>query len=104
MTNRMSIDRVRFTIFEGVYKSETLEYDRVLGKAFSLSYNQIHRAFLDHGQLIILCRPSQFARFLIYRHEAHIPNSYSALNAKLEPGVNTDNTIEVWRNPHNERM
>lgn len=82
----MSKDRVEFTLRPHYFGSANFE--DVLVKAFNLKYPQVvflrnrAREYPDQD-IIILCRPSQFARFLIHRQEAGFQNMFKELNAKL---------------------
>ena len=82
----MTKDRVRFTLTGSMLIKCGM--NEVLNKAFNintrtaesyLNYDKDH----DSKTLTIICRPSQFARFLIYRNEADIDNSFKAINPEL---------------------
>ena len=82
----MSKDRVRFTLTGSMLCKCRME--GVLNKAFNinvktaesyLNYDKDH----DSKTVVIICRPSQFARFLIYRNEADIDNSFKAIKPEL---------------------
>ncbi|MES0188967.1 hypothetical protein NKK48_30350 [Mesorhizobium sp. C386A] len=49
-------------------------------------------------QQTIICRPSQFARFLIWRSADVDGNRFKQLNAELIPGEIHDHTLDVTRN------
>lgn len=100
---RMSQDRVHFTI-PGVYLekqtyrdcvAETLGVDaRTLkrqSKHFQASYEDLH----------VICRPSQFARFIILRHVKYEEqNNMAPLNMKLvKPEPEEVKPLDVSGNP-----
>lgn len=97
----MSKDRVHFTIPDSTI-NKTLamrkSYCDVLFKAFGLSSQKVPCS----GDIKIICRPSQFARFLIYRNEAGITNGFRCLNPKLKP-ADEKSVLDVSENPHINR-
>ena len=78
----MSKDRVRFKI--GGYKlsassKESDGYRKLLKDVFNLDcYDKC-----DYSDIEIICRPSQFARFMIKRHSIGLQNTFSELGATL---------------------
>lgn len=94
-TMSQSRDRVRFFIPEsrinkGKMGSQT--YYDVLYRAFGLGRSQIVNAVTydetaKKNGVWIVCRPSQFARFTIFRREAGIENWFSDLQATLQPAT-----------------
>lgn len=54
-------------------------------KVLGLTREEMQKAI--DGGWTIRCRPSQFARFLIIRNNAGLPNSFKELNPKLVPGT-----------------
>lgn len=76
---KMSKDRVLFHLVNRYYSRYPSENSmawedcqRVCLKAFGLSPCEFERLALankEEGRIRILCRPSQFARFIIYRHK-----------------------------------
>ncbi len=82
----MSHDRVRFFISDNYYntqhKKETLL--DVLKQSFDLNKAPLgHYMAGCYGGFYIICRPSQFARFLIFRNAAGIKNGFIDLQADL---------------------
>ena len=81
----MSTDRVEFkpdtspVRFSGQQQVD----DNATRQAFSKAFGQPMPMLL--GMITVRCRPSQFARFLIYREEAGGRNSFKILEAKLVP-------------------
>ena len=85
----MSTDRVRFSIpairIEGGGIDVT-NYRAILRQTMSITSTDIDRHMVTDGQdncLWIVCRPSQFARFLIMRHNDGISNRFSELHVEL---------------------
>ena len=78
---KMSEDRINFFLHYRYYKPELNE---VLVKAFGLTEHQVLCLRKDnpHG-FWVHCRPSQFARFMIYRDETGMVNGFKDLNAAL---------------------
>ena len=82
----ISRDRVKFTLTETVLCRNGM--DDVLNKAFNInirtamSYLCYEKDYASKA-LTIICRPSQFARFLIYRNDACINNVFKAMNPEL---------------------
>ena len=81
-----SKERVRFILTSNMLHKQGMNV--VLSRAFNitvltaetyLSYDPVHADKI----LTIICRPSQFARFLIYRSEADISNSFKAIKPEL---------------------
>lgn len=66
-------------------------------KAFNLSMPTCFR--IDRQLTTIICRPSQFARFLIYRNELGGKNTFQALEAKLLPVKEEPTVIDVSKEP-----
>lgn len=77
----MSKDRVRFTIPHRRINSKMID---VIHKAFGFDAHWSAEQAQENGRgLNITCRPSQFARFLIYRDEAGQQNLFQELGAEL---------------------
>lgn len=75
-------DRVRFWIDYRYFQQRGM-YD-VLKKAFNLDENRAMAAKTGPNDgFWIVCRLSQFARFMIYRNEAGIKNGFMDLKADL---------------------
>jgi hypothetical protein len=82
----MSKDRVVFTLRE--YYFVTRKLRDALSKAFGMTeadFSNAQRVMRDTavGHITIACRPSQFARFLIYRSESGSQNQFKELKAQL---------------------
>lgn len=86
-TNTMSHDRVRLFISSGYFNTQPQRgcLRDVLKKAFDMDEGEILRymASEGYGGFYIVCRPSQFARFLIFRNAAGIKNGFIDLQATL---------------------
>ncbi|RWM32611.1 MAG: hypothetical protein EOR77_21515 [Mesorhizobium sp.] len=80
----MNRDRVRFTL-----PNDGANTARAAQRAFGLTCSQAYHAV--HVKQTIICRPSQFARFLIYR-------GFNQFNAELLPAEHHDHTLDVTRN------
>ncbi len=90
---QMSQDRVRFWLPSNYYNSgHSVAMCVVLKKAFGMGH--VASEDLMRGSELgfwIVCRPSQFGRFLIYRNEAGIKNGFMDLKAALHvPTQNRD--------------
>lgn len=86
----MSKDRVKFYL-GSKYLQHSSIFD-VLYRAFNLTKVDIvnrTRGSAMEG-LYIVCRPSQFARFMIYRNEVGIQNGFIDLQAKLVDAEDED--------------
>ena len=93
----MSKDRVRFTIPEKLFDLNMFE---LATEAFGQHFEVVC------GDITIICRPSQFARFLILRNNRGMNNKFKELNPQLEQMVTrskvfdvseTSNTVKVSR-------
>lgn len=85
-SNTMSHDRVRFFISDSYYKNVHQQgvLRDVLKKAFGLGTASSTQCMSGCcGGFYVVCRPSQFARFLIFRNDAGIKNGFVDLQAKL---------------------
>lgn len=84
-TVAMSKDRVKFKLLAYMFGDFSL-VGELLNRSFGVEYEQI-RDMRDeaarHGYVEIICRPSQFARFLIYRESFGFQNMFKELEAKL---------------------
>ena len=83
----MSKDRVVFHITPRLIGSSFVD---TLRKAFGLTEAEVKILYaLRQGDrddsIKLICRPSQFARFLIWRNEAGCSNSFKELGAKIVP-------------------
>ena len=89
-TMQQSKDRVKF--FVGNKYLQISKFYDVLGRAFGLD-EQTARKLANlqttgchdkwYGGFWIVCRPDQFARFMIYRNDAEITNGFMDLKAEL---------------------
>lgn len=82
----MSYDRVRFFLSDCYYNSGCKRdaMRAVLNKAFGLSCDHSAQYMAStYGGFYIICRPSQFARFMVYRNEAGQKNGFMDLQVKL---------------------
>jgi len=94
---KMSQDRVKFTIpASRLSRDSNGDLMRgVVSKAFGECLGRC-----KWGDVTIICRPSQFARFLIYRNEAGLQNMFNELNAVLfTPEERQDTVFDVSENP-----
>jgi hypothetical protein len=93
----MSRDRVRF-------KLDASNADSATRRAFTSAFGQSlpHRpgySFSPGGKVVIVCRPSQFARFLIFRNANDGKNSFKELEAELFTPCVENQPIDVSTNP-----
>ena len=96
----MSRDRVRFKLggraMWMVADRGILSIDlRAAQRAFNLSPESVH----NYDQITIICRPSQFARFLIYRNEMGSRNDFKDLEAILVDAPREERVIDVSKEP-----
>lgn len=97
----MSKDRVHF--YANADKLGDRKYRNLLATAFGLTEreipwsvpSQIVDGVVERQQFKIICRPSQFARFLIWRNEAGFTNDFKGLDAKLVPAETQPKEIDV---------
>jgi hypothetical protein len=94
----MSHDRVEFKLSADQLGKSGM-YGVILA-AFGLRLKISYHGCQD---ITIICRPSQFARFLILRNDAGIPNSFMQLEARLFlPKPEAEVTVyDTSRNPNN---
>ncbi len=75
------------------------KYRAILRQTMSITTSDIGRHLVTDGHgndcLWIVCRPSQFARFLIMRNNDGISNRFSELFAELVPKENQVD-LHVW--------
>ncbi len=110
--HQMSHDRVRFYL--GYRQCNNSKIADILYRAFGIDATEFagifRRGYSDpDGGQVIVCRPSQFARFLIYRNEAGMTNGFKNLGLPnrnvqfngpelfVPQAVATD--FEVWKRP-----
>lgn len=91
----MSKDRVRFFLGERYFQDDMSKIEGVLRKAFDLHINETRRLAHNSSGFWITCRPSQFARFMIYRNQAGITNGFMDLKAELIEMVETYGYAEL---------
>ena len=96
--SNMSKDRVRFVIPHCELDKRKLQ--EVAEETLSISQSDILAAKSRYEGLTIICRPSQFARFLIARNEAGLPNGFKCLEPVLFVPVPENNPIDVSKRPN----
>lgn len=85
-SNTMSKDHVRFFVGKRYFRTtdEVTRLYTVLQKAFDISKTQSSDLILKNEEgFFVVCRPSQFARFMIYRDQEGIPNGFQDLRVEL---------------------
>lgn len=87
----MSKDRVRFFIGEKYFGHKLI---KVLQQSFNISKGESSHLMQEPG-FWVFCRPSQFARFMIYRNEAGIQNGFMDLRAELVTPEKPDAYMEL---------
>lgn len=93
----MSNDRVRFFLTERHF---CFEGRKLVQSAFNMTKLEISKTIRENPDgFWIVCRPSQFARFLIYRNGSEVSNSFVELKPTLVP-EKWEHELEVWRRPH----
>ncbi len=101
---KMSHDRVHITI-RGCYLDRP-PIRQCIYNAFGIPDSEIAResrhALSPYRDLHIICRPSQFARFIISRHvEFDQPNNMADLNMRLvQPEAPREYVHDVAENPN----
>jgi hypothetical protein len=82
----MSKDRVRFYI-KNYYFKECRDFKKVLRESLGVLDLTFHEmanvASGEKGEVEVICRPSQFARFLIHRSGVVNNNRFQELRAEL---------------------
>lgn len=96
----MSKDRVRFTL--PYFYWEKPQMQQAVYKAFGLPKYKIECHMQRSCDITIICRPSQFARFLIYRNELGLENGFKILKPELFTPEAETKTLDVSGNPHHE--
>jgi hypothetical protein len=94
----MSKDRVRFSIQHS--KLDKQAYRDVLCDVFGMTERELPTDTCNDRRLTIICRPSQFARFLILRDRAGIANGFKELEPELIPEEPIKTVVEVWNRPN----
>ncbi|MBN9552927.1 MAG: hypothetical protein J0H31_29765 [Alphaproteobacteria bacterium] len=90
----MPTDRVRFKLSD-VDKNHAANA-RAAKRAFGLTLTEAYNAV--RTEQVIICRPCQFARFLIWRSEEVDGNRFKQLEAELLPPLHLDYVLDVTRN------
>lgn len=104
--SKMSHDRVHFTIPTRYLERETIRncIKETLGISVTtgrFSHGDYHSMYDD---LHVICRPSQFARFVILRHVKYgEPNNMSCLDMKLVVREQKSKQIDVSGNMNHIR-
>lgn len=92
----MSRDRVHFTLDTyGLDLQTRTAFKRAFGIDPPAGPNTRPGGYCD-TTVTVVCRPSQFARFLIYRNDEGGKNAFKNLNPKL---VEIENILDVSINP-----
>lgn len=95
----MSHDRVHFTVSERYLQKKPIR--ECLVETLGLDEKDLREMALKNKDLYVICRPSQFARFVILRHTKYEePNNMACLNMKLVVPDPTPKQIDVSRNPN----
>lgn len=88
----MSKDRIQFTLPESVrFGKFRWQYEQLLDQVFGISASEA----APDGDLKIICRPSQFGRFLVLRHLDGVTNAFSCLNAAFVPNTEQKRIIDA---------
>lgn len=91
---RMSPDRIHFTIV--ARNLEERKYRDLIAETLGISASE----YSNTEDLNVICRPSQFGRFIALRHDKYgIPNNVSQLKAKLVQPAE-DKMIDCSGNPN----
>lgn len=97
----MSNDRVQFVLTDRHLETDKMRH--VVARAFGLTslnvrcmYNELNKSCPT--PIIIKCRPSQFARFLIWRNEAGCQNMFQELQPKILPQSTIPEITDVSTN------
>lgn len=89
-TNQMSKDRVRFTINSHVIKRTGIV--ELLREVFGLVE--------VWPNMKIICRPSQFCRFMIKRNEMDMTNGFKELEPELFTPTPNTGAVDVSKRPN----
>lgn len=93
----MSRDRIQFEI--PLRRLDDIKYRMLLKDCFGLKEHEIPDGgrYLPSDQVFkIICRPSQFGRFIVARNSRGIQNLISELNARTIPHKAIRTPVEVW--------
>jgi len=88
----MSKDRVKFTL-----GFNTASGHSAVRSAFEKAFGRAMPFVHPCSEITVICRPSQFARFLIYRDQEGGKNGFKELRAELIPAEETQ-IFDVSRN------
>jgi hypothetical protein len=91
----MSKDRVRFKFTDNQNNKDACIQAAV--RAFGMERHEACSAFNTYR--VIVCRPSQFARFIIYRSEMVSNNAFAQFGAELFTPEPPQTVIDVSVNP-----
>ena len=80
--NKMSQDRVRFKIL-GRRLHDNPCYVQVISDCFGIARSEIEKCGYHDKDMTVVCRPSQFARFIIRRQDTGMQNLIKELDAVL---------------------
>lgn len=100
-----SKDRVKFRIMASMFSGNPHSLVSLLSNTLGIDYaacSALHEQAKTFGYVEIICRPSQFARFLIHRNRLGFPNGFKELEAELfvpEPPKLVQKPMDVSRNP-----
>ncbi len=99
LTN-MSRDRVHFTIPANLLMKRSIR--ECIEETLGITSAQCAALANTDQDLHIICRPSQFARFVVLRHvKYNEPNNMACLNMKLViPEIQADPPWDVSGNPN----
>lgn len=94
----MSKDRVHFLLKDNQKNAHATA--KAAERAFGIPYAKANAALngSQYKPMKIICRPSQFARFMIYRSQEVTCNTFSQFQAELLP-QHCDETVDVSSNP-----
>ena len=97
---KMSRDRVHFTIPSNLLHKNTIQ--ACIEETLGLSNRDNLRTMARNDEdLHIICRPSQFARFVVLRHVKYgEPNNMACLNMKLVLPPPESKSYDVSRTPN----
>ena len=99
----MSNDQVKFKLSQNMYEyssSKRKKMQKILQAAFDMNFRESNDLFSNAcGEFYLICRPSQFARFLIYRNDEGLQNAFKELEAVLCT-QKIGNIIDVHKRSH----
>ena len=94
----MSKDRVHFEMRDNSCNHAATS--RAAARAFGMPVHEAKRMLerADYAPCVIVCRPSQFARFMIYRSEEVRSNTFAQFKAELKDAESVER-LDVSGNP-----